>query len=67
MIGKTVTLKKEKNAQSKDTMTHPVKNFFENMYAVPYKLLCVLTRGPYVALKRDNKKRNGDILTSRAK
>jgi hypothetical protein len=30
IIGKTVTLKKEKKAQSKDTITHPVKNFFEN-------------------------------------
>jgi len=38
MIGKTVTLKKEKNAQRSETMTHPVKNFFENLYAVPYKL-----------------------------
>jgi len=48
-----VTLKKEKNAQSKDTMTHPVKDFFENMYAVPYKLFSVLARVPYVAIKRD--------------
>jgi hypothetical protein len=31
MIGKIVTLKKEKNAQSRDTMTHPVKNFLENL------------------------------------
>jgi len=42
MIGNTVTVKKEKNAQSRDTMTHPVKNFFENLYAVPYKLFVVL-------------------------
>lgn len=31
-----VTLKKEKKAHRSETMTHPVKNFLENWYAVPY-------------------------------
>jgi len=31
MIGKIVTPKKEKNAQRRETMTHPVKNFLENL------------------------------------
>lgn len=35
MIGYTVTLPNEKKAQSKETTTHPVKNFLENWYAVP--------------------------------
>jgi hypothetical protein len=31
MIGKIVTLKKEKKAQRSETITHPVKNFLENL------------------------------------
>ena len=38
MIGYMVTLPNEKKAQSKETMTQPVKKFLENWYAVPYKL-----------------------------
>jgi hypothetical protein len=33
-----VTLKKEKKAQRRETITHPVKNFLLNLYAVPYIL-----------------------------
>lgn len=77
MIGYTVTLPNEKNAHSRDTITQPVKNCFENWYAVPYRLKIYVSMTIHVALTiREfsaylnghmmNKARNKKIVTPRA-